>query len=231
MRLKPQSMRLIALFVAACTASARADYIGLRWRELPNSQIGWPGMTVDVYLRKFEAEGRTSSISGVHFAFDNLGHVPLVVRNFSTTIPGWEVTGVEGLVTDPRTHFDVGAAAWPDDLLTGVGDFVVGSFQLGMFDDTELRLLGARAPQDFLGVTDETSLKMPWNAIAAASSPDYIAFAPDGFGNPGWGTRPERGHQPTPRPLWVFYDIPEPATVLLLLAVGTFLPRRQLGGS
>jgi hypothetical protein len=76
------------------------------------------------------------------------------------------------------------------------------------------------------GFYDGNSQRLTWDSRYNTTYSGYIAYGH--FGNPGWGTSPEKGHQPTPDPLLTRPGIPEPATAgLVLCGIARIAMRRR----
>jgi len=102
-----------------------------------------------------------------------------------------------------------------------VGGFDV-HFEDGEFSDTYEIFF----EHEWLCFFDDHGHEYYWDARYAmtVSYPGYIAYAD--WGNPGWGTNPAKGHQPTPNPL-ILHNIPEPTSVALLALGGLAVLRRR----
>ena len=75
-----------------------------------------------------------------------------------------------------------------------------------------------------MNIQDKTGTAMLWDARYNTTYQGYIAF--DNYGNPGWGTNPAKGHQPTANPLLI-HIVPEPSALALLALGGFALLRRR----
>jgi hypothetical protein len=222
--------KVLASFLAVglMAAAANAEVIGLRWAAptVGSTQVG-PG-TVEIFL---EMQGDASfhgAVSGLIFQFAgaNAATAPdanLVVGNYTTSVSGWSTGGITGAMTGAQ--FAVGG----NTDLVGPGNFVLGTFDvdwIGPADGTTKPFV-ALIPQNPAGLLDGDGAKYVWNTNTNVGASGYVSVAFDGnFGNPGWGTMPLAGHEPTANPLFIT-KFPEPSSLALIALGGFALLRRR----
>jgi hypothetical protein len=207
--------------VGLMATAADAALIGLRWAENP-AQVNEGAGTIEVYMSLTSGD----VVAGVTFNYGS-ADPNLIATAQGTTVPNWQQTGdvADGILGNVQ----FAASANVGGLLAGpIADVVVGTTTVainGPLDGTTKDIF-ALIPQNAVGVTGGTGSPLTWNANYASNPAysGYIAFAP--WGNPGWGTMPLLGHQPTPNPLQIT-KVPEPSSLALIALGGFALLRRR----
>jgi hypothetical protein len=175
-----------------------------------------------------------SSIAGVAFNFGGADkntppHDNLVVLSYSTSVPTWSTGTGTGAMILPTTRFAVGG----NQVLTGVGTFVLGTFDVGWTgpDDNTTKPFTARIPQEVIGLADGGGQRVAWNSVKSVFGNDnysykYVSFDAGLYGNPGWGTKAGANAQLVPNPLYIT-KTPEPSSLALIVLGGFALLRRR----
>jgi hypothetical protein len=226
--------KVLASFLAVglMAAAANAEIIGLRWADTPGVATHNGAGTVEVFLQMegAAAAGSHASVSGVIFTFSGANAATpadanLVVGNYQTSVPSWVPTGVTGGMSVLGTQFVVSGLT----PLQGPGNFVLGTFDVDFTGPADLttKPFTALIPQDPAGLLNGAGSKFVWNNNTNTGPSGYGTVAFEGnFGNPGWGTMPGAGHEPTANPLFIT-KFPEPTSLALIALGGMALLRRR----
>jgi hypothetical protein len=210
------------LAVGLMATAANAATIGLQWASGDPQNNTSGGGTVNIVMDFVQGD---PAISGIIMSFANdLPNIELVgsstnVGTFNDTsfpAPLGPTFGAQYVVSSP--------AATDDFVPAGQTGFVIGTFDVainGPLDGSVKEIAGtlASAPN---GVYSGAQ-PMTWDARYNTAYSGYIAWGD--YGNPGWGTKTAKGHQPTPNPLLIT-KVPEP-TSLALVALGGFAMLRR----
>jgi len=205
--------------VGLMATAANAATIGLQWAEAPGSQnLAASGGTIQVYLNVLGGE----QISGVVFDYSTLAE-NLTVTGQTANVPGWGQSGVAGPLNGRQFGGFANTAA---DLIDAAGSYIVGTTVITVEGPADLttKNITALVPQNAVGVVNQLGQRLTWDARYNATFAGYIAFG--NWGNPGWGTKPASGHQPTANPLQIT-KTPEPTSLALVALGGFALLRRR----
>lgn len=205
--------------VGLMATAANAATIGLRWAEAPGSQnLAASGGTIEVYMDLLSGD----VISGVVFDYSTLA-TNLTVTGQTANVPGWGQSGVAGPLNGRQFG---GFANTALDLLQTPGNHVIGTTTISVEGPLDLSTkdIFAAIPQNAVGVVNQAGSRLTWDARYNGSFAGYIAFG--NWGNPGWGTKPASGHQPTANPLQIT-KTPEPTSLALVALGGFALLRRR----
>lgn len=207
------------LAVGLMATAANAATIGLTWAESAGQNLDAMQGTIQVNLALLGGE----SVSGVIFDYSAPGS-NLAVTAQTANKPGWAQNGTTGPLNGRQFLAFANTAA--DNLVGPMAKSVVGTTVVSapLPADGSIANIFALIPQNAVAVADGSGAKMTWDARYNESTAGYIAFGD--FGNPGWGTKTTKGHQPTASPLQLT-KVPEPTSLALIALGGFALLRRR----
>jgi len=223
---------LCALMVGMAAGTANAAELGIRWKDFPDDQLYPLGLApsdttvieIMISLQSGEAVG------GVGIAFCS-------VFNFSSVSS--EVKAPGGWV-DSSTYDVLGSLGQWASFSIPAGGELSGPYN-GPLANVTIHLDSLEGDtikeifinHDALVFVDGAGYGFTWDARYnnTATWPGYIAYS--WWGNQGWpdltykGTPFPGSGQPTPKPLLIGKDIPEPASLSLLALGGLLVIRRR----
>ena len=215
---------LLAVFVAGLmTASANAYTIGMTWEGHSPDQMlpayNSDYIVIETWVHVHDGENLATVF------FGNASAPGVYQVDTSPELPGWVDNSTDGELGDTGVGQQ---ALWgaPGGVgsVDGPGDFLVGIQIIHFEGFEESDIIEIYFDIATMGVIAADSSEPSWDARYASSYSGYIMFVD--FGNPGWGTNPAKGHQPTANPLLI-HVTPEPSTLALLALGGLGILRRR----
>jgi len=204
------------LAVGLMATAANAATIGLRWAETPTQNLEAMSGHIEVYVNLIAGE----SLSTVVFNYAAGTNLNLVANG--TNVPGWAAAGAPGALNGSQ----FASAANPGFNVQGPANIVAGYTTIAVtgLPDLTVKQIFGQIPQNAVGVLKGDGAAFTWDARYSAETAGYISFG--NWGNPGWGTKTTKGHQPTPNPLLIT-KTPEPTSLALVALGGFALLRRR----
>lgn len=207
---------LLTVLVAGLLASAaNAGTFRMNWAggdQLAEMDISDTAV-IEVWVDLLAGE----SVSTLAYSNSSTGAVSQT--DVTTPIPNWGIGGVHGPLDGSQQLAVAADAPIPTNSIHGPGSFILAlqTIHLDAGNPSDvIEVYGAVNGDATFLLLNESGGGFAWDARYNTYSPGYMAWGD--WGNPGWGTNPLKGHQPTPNPLLI-HVVPEPGT-LALLALG-----------
>jgi len=215
------SRRLPWLALVLFATSAPAATVGIQWVDHPLTPTlnALPGSTVTAQVSLDLLTGESSA--GFISWFTNTTP-QLTIGQQVSLAPGWLADQYPGpLIPAQLVYYAPNIGT----ILHGPFNNLIGEFEVNVASTPgDLLPLALAAQATPVGLINEAGHSYVWDARYHTTFPGYVAYG--NFGNPGWGTNPLQGHQPTPNPLYVRV-VPEPLTVAPLIMGGFALLFRR----